>query len=454
MVSIPEQLLETLANAPGFDRTAFVEAHQKAAALSVRLHQRRPATLQGDLELVPWCSTGRYLDARPVFTLDPAFHGGAYYVQEASSMFLEQVLLPYISGKSGLRVLDLCAAPGGKSTLIASLLDDESLLIANEVVRSRASILDENITKWGYTNSWVTANDPKELGRLKGYFDIIVIDAPCSGSGLFRKDNKAVQEWSVANVQLCCERQERILHDIWPALKKGGLLVYATCSYSPQEDEEMLDKLADAFSVSGLEVAIKQDWGVVPSKTKNGLTGYRFYPDKVRGEGFFIAAVIKNEPAATMLQGRFRSAHSAKMQQQAAWLIADQSLVILETGSETISAMRAAHEQDFFALKDHVYFRKAGVRLGQPAGKDWIPAHDVALSLDVHPGISSVEVTKEQALRFLKKEDMGLQVEKGWHIVRYNGLGLGWIKSLGNRINNYLPKHWRIRMEITEEDYR
>lgn len=177
---------------------------------------------------------------------------------------------PSLKDRTGLRVLDLCAAPGGKSTRIASLLDSDSLLISNDVIRSRATILEENMTRWGHINTWVTSNDPRDLGKLKGYFDIIVVDAPCSGSGLWRKDEKALDEWSEANVQLCGERQQRILADVWPALRQDGILIYATCSYSPQEDEQILDWLANTYEVASISADIDEAWGVVAAPSARG----------------------------------------------------------------------------------------------------------------------------------------------------------------------------------------
>ncbi len=402
-------------------------------------------------EKVPWCVDGVYLPERPVFTLDPAYHAGAYYVQEASSMFLDHLLRDILKDKKDLRVLDLCAAPGGKSTLIASLLDKSSLLISNDVIRTRASILEENMTRWGYMNTWVTSNDPRDFARLEGYFDVIVVDAPCSGSGLWRKDERALGEWSEANVQLCGERQQRILADIWPALKKDGVLVYATCSYSQQEDEDVLDWLTEDRGAVNLAVDIKDEWGIVKVCTKKGLTGYRFFPDKVRGEGFFIAAVRKTDESETVCAEKFRSAHDKKIRSQAGYLLEDPAMTYLRTDKEHYSAVRPEHEADWQLLQRVVYLRKTGLELGMPAGQDWIPAHDVALGIDANKHLAGVDVNREQALHFLKREDMGMTgLEKGWLMVRYKGLGLGWIKSLGNRVNNYLPKHWRIRMEISE----
>lgn len=454
MKPLPEILLTGLEQVKGYDKEAFTKAHEAAAVTSIRLNPAKPTDTFGNSEQVPWCADGRYLPERPVFTTAPLYHAGAYYVQEASSMFLSHVVQQLISDRNSLRVLDLCAAPGGKSTLIASLLGKDSLLISNEVIRSRASILEENITRWGYMNTWVASNDPKDFGKLKGYFDVIVVDAPCSGSGLFRKDERALDEWSEANVELCAQRQQRILADVWPALKENGVLIYATCSYSPQEDEEILDWLADDFEVTKLPVEIKEEWGVTETLSpKHNYNGYRFFPHRTKGEGFFIAAVRKNSEEAEVKMPRFKSAHESKVYEQCKHLLQDHDWLCLP-GKEGYIAINGRHEADMHILEQFVYLRKTGLQLGSPVKNDWLPAHDVALSRDRNTSLPAIEVNKEQALKFLKKEDMGVDgLEKGWYLVCYAGLGLGWIKALGNRVNNYLPKNWRIRMEITDADW-
>ncbi|GAB3814418.1 hypothetical protein GCM10028895_07510 [Pontibacter rugosus] len=219
------------------------------------------------------------------FTLDPLLHAGAYYVQEASSMFLEQALKQSIDLDESLHVLDLCGAPGGKSTHLASLISKDSLLVANEVIRSRASILAENVTKWGSGNVLVTSNDPREFSRLPDFFDVMVIDAPCSGEGMFRKDHAAVGEWSEENVNLCAQRQQRILMDVWDALKPGGLLIYSTCTWNEKENEENIAWLAAQEGVESIKLEVQPEWGIIPTQL-NGLEGYRFYPHRVQGEGF------------------------------------------------------------------------------------------------------------------------------------------------------------------------
>ncbi|MBC7554636.1 MAG: hypothetical protein H7257_11725 [Taibaiella sp.] len=453
-MKIPAQLLEDLRRVPGFNEDEFTEAHSTAADTSVRLH---PGRVGGGLTLaapVPWCGNGYYLGERPVFTLDPAYHGGAYYVQEASSMFLEHIWKNAVTDNGALRVLDLCAAPGGKSTHLASLLQGDSLLISNEVIRNRATILEENMVRWGYTNNWVTCNDPRDFSKLTGYFDVIVIDAPCSGSGLFRKDTHALDTWSEENVTLCALRQKRIIDDIWPALKQDGILIYATCSFSTQEDEGLLDWLAATYEVESLAPQVPAEWGITPiySPEKN-MGGYRFFPGKARGEGFFIAAVQKKAEADELKPIKFKPAISKIKDLVLPLLTNSRAFQFIASAADAYNAIAPAHEGDYLLLQKILYFRKAGLPLGAPAHKDWLPAHALALSLDAAADIPAIELNKEQALRFLKREDINIEeMAKGWRVIKFNNLGLGWVKCLGNRTNNYLPKHWRIRMELPDND--
>jgi len=454
MAGIPQKLLEELSSVRGFNEEAFLAAHESAAATSVRLHPLKPTDAFSGCTKIPWCADGRQLATRPVFTLDPVYHAGGYYVQEASSMFLDFLVKAILPKRNGLRVLDLCAAPGGKSTLLASLLERDSLLVSNEVIRSRASVLEENAIRWGYTNHWVASNDPRDFSRLPGYFDVIVVDAPCSGSGLFRKDAHALTEWSESNVALCSQRQQRIIADVWDALKDQGFLIYATCSYSPQEDEDILDWLAENFSLRSVAVEVPADWSIVAAASKKGMVGYRFFPDKVPGEGFFIAVLQKDEAVKSQGFVKYSSLQDKKAAASSAFLLREERDFIVQPFREGYAALNQHHEADFHALNKNLYLRKVGVALGSPAGKDWLPAHDIALSVDRNLQLPMVSLNKEQALRFLKKEEMNVPVpEKGWMMVGYEGLPLGWIKSLGNRINNYLPKHWRIRMELPPEEY-
>ena len=283
---VPAALIQSLQTATGFQMEAFEAVHESGDQIvSIRLNPSKTFNLSHLplAENVAWCDDGKYLKERPFFTFDPFLHAGAYYVQEASSMFLWQAIQQLVPEKQGKKVLDLCAAPGGKSTLLSSYFN-EGLVVANEVIKNRANILVENCSKWGDGHLLVTNNDPSHFQSLPGYFDVLMIDAPCSGSGLFRKDPAAVDEWSESNVSLCSQRQQRILADALPCLAENGLLIYSTCSYSQEEDEAICDWLLDEMEMESLSIQIDKSWGIVEtaSPTKHAL-GYRFYPDQVKG---------------------------------------------------------------------------------------------------------------------------------------------------------------------------
>ena len=307
-MQLPEKLLQSIKDIDGFDKEAFIKVHTSGEQItSVRFNPNKLLIVNressnGDTihdsrlpihEKIPWTQYGYYLKERPSFTFDPLFHAGCYYVQEASSMFLEQALKQTVDLTQPLKVLDLCAAPGGKSTHIQSLISKDSLLVSNEVIRSRANVLKDNIIKWGCQNVMVTNNDPKDFSRLEGYFDVIVVDAPCSGSGLFRKEPEAINEWSENNVALCGQRQQRIVADIWPALKENGILIYSTCSYSKEEDEDIVSWITANFELESEKLKVESEWGITETEISTDIFSYRFWPDKVNGEGFFIACFQK-----------------------------------------------------------------------------------------------------------------------------------------------------------------
>src|SRR5436190_6299562 len=285
MAQLPKKLLQSLQGIEGFDRDAFESVHAKSEQVtSIRINPSKDFEFRiSNFETVPvpWCQYGYYLKERPSFTFDPLFHAGCYYVQEASSMFLEQALQQTIDLSKAVTILDLSAAPGGKSTHIQSLISKDSLLVSNEVIRSRANILRDNVIKWGSNNVAVTSNDPKSFVRLRNYFDAVVVDATCSGSGLFRRDEQAIDQWSENNVQLCSQRQQRILADVWPALKKDGILIYSTCSYSNEENESILDWMMNEFGVESCELIVDEKWNIDKVRSAMGAVGYRFWPYKM-----------------------------------------------------------------------------------------------------------------------------------------------------------------------------
>ena len=459
-MELPDKLLGSLIGVAGFDKSLFTAVHQSGEQItSVRINPKKIfsrlsrdkySIFNSQQEKIPWTTHGYYLPERPSFTLDPLFHAGAYYVQEASSMFLEQVLKQTLDLSAPLKLLDLCAAPGGKSTLIQSLLSEQSLLVCNEVIKSRVTILAENITKWGAANVIVTNNDARDFQRLENYFDAIIVDAPCSGSGLFRKDANAIAEWSEQNVELCSQRQQRILADIVPALNEGGVLIYSTCSYSMQEDEEIGDWLVNKFGLESIPLRTKAEWNIIETESKQaGAKGYRFYPDKLRGEGFFIAAfkkkIIQEHNSKRIDHGKkVKQLPEKEIGNSRSFLFQSAELFFFKQNDELL-AMPSGLEQDLAMIQSNLYIKKAGVTLGTVIRGELIPGHELALYYLLDPGVKKVEVDLETALQYLRKSDIDLQAtERGWVLITHLHLPLGWVKILPNRVNNYYPAAWRI----------
>ena len=445
----PANFLESLSDEPGFDRQNFVEAHQKnESPTSIRINPFKKISPKTG-EQVLWCTEGLYLDTRPSFTFDPLFHAGAYYVQEASSMFIAHIL-KYIKTNEPAKVLDLCAAPGGKSTLLNSALTAADLLVANEIIKTRVPILADNLTRWGTANSIVTNNDPKDFSRLTGFFDIILVDAPCSGSGMFRKDPEAMDEWSPANVNLCHQRQERILADVYPAINEDGYLIYSTCSYSHQENEDILDWLCTTFALESIRIPIDSDWGIVESQSPDKKAwGYRFYPGKVKGEGLFAAVLRKRESSGNTPSAKNNKNQHQKPDKDLELIkpyIKDASAYYFFKVNDDWLAINQQHKDSLNLLQQHLYIKKSGVRIGKLAGRDLIPDHELALSIIVNKDtVKQTELTYDQAILYLRRENLNIdEAKKGWSLMNFEGQPLGWAKLLPNRVNNYYPKELRI----------
>lgn len=453
-MQLPSSLIQSLQSIKGFDETAFINIHQSGEQItSLRINPLKTATNFSISSFhfplyskIPWSSQGYYLQQRPFFTFDPLFHAGTYYVQEASSMFLEQAVKQTTDTTQPLLVLDLCAAPGGKSTLLQSIISKESLLVSNEVIQSRVNILKENLIKWGSGNVVVTNNDPKDFSSLHGLFDVVVIDAPCSGSGLFRRDAEAINEWSEANVQLCSQRQQRIIADIWNCLKEDGVLIYSTCSYSAEEDEEILDWMVSKSKVESIKLKVEEEWNIDEVQSTTGAYGYRFWPHKVKGEGFFIAAFRKKEETDEVRMKIKKESIPSKeeIKLASAWLQSTENLSFILQG-QNIAVVPSSWYTIIQYLMQQLKVRYAGVELGTIAKKDLLPEHALALSTIINQTIFSVELNEEQALTYLRKNDLQIESShKGWALAKYKGMNLGWMKLLGNRINNYYPKEYRI----------
>lgn len=447
MLELPVKFVDRTKSLLGDEYPAFEEALNGIPPVSIRVNDKFTDYKPSD-QIVPWCDSGFYLNERPLFTADPLLHAGVYYVQEASSMFLKQVCDVYM--KNAERVLDLCAAPGGKSTLLSQALPSEALLVSNEIVRSRAMILAENVIKWGNPNVVVTNNTPEDFSKLPAFFDAIVVDAPCSGEGMFRKDPGSVAEWSLQNVQQCAIRQKSILKDVWQSLKDGGILVYSTCTYNKEENEDNVAWICEELGADCLTPDISDFDGIVVSEY-----GCRFYPHKIKGEGFFIAVLRKYNMGESINNGK-----SKKNKQQDKYVDRSDDFriqvlfpnnFIIKEIENRIVAFQQKHLADVLDIDNKLNCLVNGIQLAEIKGKDFIPAHQLALSKIISKeAFLSVELELREAIAFLKRESIVMpeNTPRGYVLVCYQEQALGWVKNLGNRSNNLYPQHWRIRMHL------
>ena len=445
---LPQLFIEQIKTLFPDDYTAFLDAVSLPPAVSIRL--KKGVSTDVD-DIVPWCNSGRYLSGRPQFTLDPLFHAGNYYVQEASSMFLLFALEKYVSNDA--LVLDLCAAPGGKSTLISDFLNNDGFLISNEYVPQRANILAENILKWGNPNCAVTNASSQQFAKLKGVFDVVVVDAPCSGEGMFRKDDVAIDEWSFDNVHKCVDRQREILSNAWQCLAENGILIYSTCTFNDLENERNVEWLINEFDAEYLPLNPDDSWSVTVTDF-----GCRFLPHKVRGEGFFISVVMKKSECSTL---NIKSIKQLPLSCKNAleWVNnPDRFKTII--ANDVVYAV----DKDYYPLVTNMMsgnfkFLSFGVPVATViTGKSssLIPHHALALSEELkRDAFPVVNVDYKTALAFLRREAIVLQgVEKGYVCVAFNNVPLGFVKNVGNRCNNLYPDYWRIRMNVTDTEYK
>lgn len=461
---LPEKLLESLEGLPGFNRTTFVKVHEEGSPVtSIRFNPLKAPLKFASVDFpfrnagnVPWSANACYLSARPSFTFDPFFHAGLYYVQEASSMFLEQALKQLLPLDQDLKLLDLCAAPGGKSTHIQSLISKNSLLVSNEVIKSRSHILVDNIIKWGCSNVMVTNNDPSAFQKLEGFFDVMVVDAPCSGSGLFRRDEDAIDEWSPGNVQLCSQRQQRILADALPCLKENGILIYSTCSYSREEDEVIMDWLVDEMGMENLPLEVNPDWKIIEGNSTNtNSVGYRFYPDQLKGEGFFLSCFRKKDQTKTLRlrPGKIDKAGAKEKAIIQKWLKNEDCLIIRE--DDKFFALQSTQAEAYSILASALRVVYRGIELGQIMKDRLVPSHALALSKEISENIPHNELSYDDAILYLQRAELHLETEtKGWQLVRYGGQNLGWVNVLANRVNNYYPKELRILKQQNDSSFK
>ena len=398
MVQLPTDFTEQTRLLMGQERfERYLKSFEEEPPVSIRLNPKKSCGLEVACgELVPWCRNGYYLGQRPVFTFDPLFHAGSYYVQEAASMFLDEVLRQLLPSASSLHAaLDLCAAPGGKSTLLRSALPADCMLYSNEPVRQRASILLENVTKWGYANHVVTNCYPRDYRKSKMMFDLILCDVPCSGEGMFRKDPATIREWSRQQVAKCAALQREIVSDIWACLQPGGIMIYSPCTFNTQENEENIRWMLSEYDAEVMTIATRPEWNITGSLLEGfSEPVYRFIPGISRGEGLFVCIVKKNEVTAHC-------------------------------------------QRDYGSLPTRLRLTADEVTARQNAT------------------FPQAELSYQEALKFLRGEALVLPADTPTGLVEttFAGRTLGLVKNIGSRANNLYPKPWRIKTTHIPTDY-
>ena len=442
MNHLPETFIEQLRDLLPDEWDALAAAITTSApSVAVRVNEARGASVPDGARRVPWCDQGFYLEDRPQFTFDTDWHAGRYYVQDASSMFIAHVIRHLID--TPVRYLDLCAAPGGKTTAAMQALPEGSLVVANEIVPPRARVLADNVIRWGDPRCVVTSNAPAQMGRLNGFFDVIAADVPCSGEGMMRKDDEAVAQWTPTLVEQCAQRQREILADVWPALRPGGLFIYSTCTYNRQENELMADYIVGELGATPLEVPVEASWHIHPA-IGSDWPCYRFMPHKVDGEGLFMAAFRKAGDAPHQ-DLRMKEKNAKKVDEIGKnWLSRPDEFAIDQVGDLTIAVPQDVR-REVAALRASLNVLHAGVELATVMGRKIVPHHALAMSsvrdTDAFP---VCQVDYPTALRYLRGESIVVDAPRGYVLIAHQGAVLGLANNLGNRANNLYPKTQRI----------
>lgn len=425
------------------------------APVSVRLNPFKIHDTLDGCDQVPWCELGYWLTDRPAFTFDPLLHAGLYYVQEASSMFITEAVRQCIGrsiiSNEPLLAADICAAPGGKSTALRSVLPEGSLLLSNEPMKPRASVLKENMVKFGHPDVIVTNNFPRDYKKTGLKFDLVVADVPCSGEGMFRKDAGAIDEWSLQNVEKCRLLQRSIIDDIWPCLKPGGTLVYSTCTFNAHEDEENVEWIADTHGAEIIQLDISAEWNIT-GPLVGSMPCCRFIPGRTRGEGLFMAVLKKNgtdkkdnDKKGNAMSTEGKGKDKRKASEFDKWLVGDFSIV---ESKDCLRAIPSRWLPIYNNVAKRLHVIHAGVELGMRKGKDLIPDTSLALSTALDKSaFPQAELDFTQAINYLRKEAVTLPADapRGFTIVTYHQQPLGFVKNIGQRANNLYPQEWKIK---------
>lgn len=440
---------------PSEEAERLVEALDSAPQpTSIRVNPHKPYPAPEGRE-VGWCRWGRYLAERPSFTRDGHFQAGGYYVQEASSMFVGYLLEQALGGEvsEGLRLLDMCAAPGGKSTLYSTIVGERGVVVANEVIRARALTLADNILRWGVGNTVVTSNDPSHFaGSLEGWFDVVAVDAPCSGEGMFRKSEEARENWSLDNVRLCATRQRRIMADAWASLREGGIFIYSTCTFNRAENEENMEWLSEEFDCEHIAIECPEEWNIARTRAAEAEC-FHFYPHRTEGEGLFAAIVRKGGERGSKRKAAKKARKSPfgevdkKVAREVAQYLREGVDFHLTTIGESIYAYPTPLWEDMRTVAEQMSVLFSGVKVGEMFGKKFRPDHSLALSsLLRKEAFAMVELSREDVVRYFRREELSCitDLQEGLNLLLYEGQPIGFTKRIGTRTNSLLPKELRI----------
>ena len=431
----------------------LLAALEEAPSVSVRANSLKGASALPDADLVPWCSRGFYLSERPLFAADPAWHQGLYYVQDASSMIygraVAEVVSRYFDGSEGLRYLDACAAPGGKSIAAIEALPGDALVVSNELDRHRANILLENVVKEGAPGSVVCRGDAGRLGKLREAFDIIAVDAPCSGEGMMRKEPEAVRQWSHGLIADCARIQQDIVGQLWHALRPGGVMIYSTCTFNRSENEENAAFIADTLGGESIDLGLLAFEGIWPG-IGTDLHCYRLTPGHVRGEGLFMAAFRK--PGEMSRKSGTSRSKAGCVSDFCRTHIADSDSYVEVAGQQGCVELRLRRHETFVAeLAAKTQLLRGGLTLGALKGRDMIPSHDLALSTAlIADSFPHIDLDYAGALAYLRGEslaDVPDGLPRGFVLACYGGRPLGFLKNIGRRANNLYPDNMRLRLD-------
>lgn len=446
MHALPFEFIERINRQFPQEAADFLDALHTPAQASVRINSFKPGASFVDAQRVPWNDEGFVLATRPRYTLDPKLHAGCYYPQESSSMALQWVLKHCGLDEGTFDALDVCAAPGGKSLILADFLAGRGRLVSNEIIRSRAHVLQEVLVKWGAPNVVVTNNHPADFGRGAMLFDLMLVDAPCSGEGMFRKDPEARNEWTPQSSTVCSTRQREILHDALPALKEGGVLIYSTCTFAAEENEDVVRHLVESGDFESIRWPVPAEWNI-DVIDENAVYAMRFLPHRVKGEGFFIAA-LRKKAAASVPKQKPKSVF-ADLTANEKRALADNGILsqglLLGPDKELYRSVFSIHELN--VLASNLYLLQPGVHMGRVIRSDFKPAHACALAQDEVFPLEPVELNEQLALAYLRGESISFDAPNGWQRVAFGGAVLGWVKVIGHRINNYYPKDWRVKIK-------